>query len=125
MTTTKQIPQWCEDQLAKLDMVDWDRFTVGQDPKHGLTISVYGWIDREDEFKDFVIVVFYPESGDDGLQFYTTSSDEWTAEIHERLFGVEPESHNDCKRVENYMDIPNAIELDDQPAVAGTTEGDR
>lgn len=109
----EQIPEWCEDVLERLDMVMWDRFTVSDDPSAGRFYTVYGWIDRqEDEYKDFVVVRFFPETQNDLVSF-TTSSDQWTHEIHERIFG-ESTGHNDCKRVESHFDVPNAIELNEQ-----------
>lgn len=99
--------RWIEEQLAKLDMVEWDRFTLG-DWDGEQAVTVYGWLDREDEYKDFVLLILWPEG--EGI-YYTTSSDEWTHEIHSRLFDDDPDEHNDCRRVERTFDVPNAIEL--------------
>ncbi len=48
---------------------------------------------------------------------FTTSSDEWTEEIHERMFGDRPDEHNECQRVEHAFDIPNAVELHENAAI--------
>ncbi|MFC6809774.1 hypothetical protein ACFQGT_00295 [Natrialbaceae archaeon GCM10025810] len=98
-------------------MVMWDRFSVACDPPVGRFYTVYGWIDREtDDYKDFVVVRFFPET-DDNLVSFTTSSDKWTHEIHERIFG-ETAGHKDCKRVERHFDISNAVELHEQTTLA-------
>jgi len=104
-----------EDTLSTLDFVDWDRFVVGEEhPEHGDYINVYGWIPRNDGRADFVLVEFFPDTEDD-LMGFTTSSDEWTEEIYRRMFGEEPEEHNDCQRVEHTYEIPNAVTLNNQP----------
>ena len=101
-----------EDILTRLDFVEWDRFVVGDDSGgHGTYIEVYGWIDRDaDDYKDFVLVTFFPDTENE-LMGFTTSSDEWTQEIHRRMFDSEPKEHNDCQRVERTYDVPNAITL--------------
>jgi len=102
--------QWVEDTLERVQMVDWDRFVTGLHPKSGRYIKVYGWIDRDDEYKDFCIVTFQPDTSEN-LIGYTTSSDEHTDKIYRSLFDVEPDGHNDCPRVENYLDVSNSVEL--------------
>lgn len=109
---------WIAGKLADLDMVEWDRYTVGHRPDEGTEITVYGWIDREkDEYKDFVITSFYPET-DENIIWYTTSSDRYTGEIYRILYGEEPDDHNDCQRVEDTFDVPNAIELHEQTTLS-------
>jgi len=101
-----------EDLLSRLDMVEWDRFTVVEDYHDDTYINLYGWIDRPgDEYKDFVELQCWPDLGDNGIIGFTTSSDEHSEEIHRRLFG-EAAGHNDCQRVEHTFDVENAIELD-------------
>jgi len=100
-----------EDILGRLDMVEWDRFVEGNDPNiGGQYLNVYGWIDRDDDYKDFVMLRFWPKY-DPTLIGFTTSSDEHTEEIHERIYGEETDGHNACKRVEHTFDVENAIEL--------------
>jgi hypothetical protein len=96
-----------EGALRQLDFVEWDRFVEGVWEEGLKYVSVYGWIDREDEYKDFVEVTFW----DDGGRWFTTSSDEYTYRIHEILFDEPPEEHNACKRVEDHFDLRNQIEL--------------
>lgn len=106
--------EWVEEILDRLNMVEWDRFVVGDDPNIGAYIEVYGWIERDqDDYKDFVLVTFYPETEDRILGF-TTSSDRYTEEIHRRIFGEDPDGHNPCRRVEHVFDVENAIELGKQ-----------
>jgi len=106
--------RWIESNLRSCRIVEWDRFTVGNwNGKQ--SVSVYGWIDREDEYKDFVLVIFWPES--EGI-YYTTSSAEHTQEINRALFG-EDGDHNDCRRVEDTFNVSNAIMTD-----GGTVEDD-
>lgn len=115
---------WVENILSRLDMVEWDRFVVGnQEDGWGLYISVYGWIEREDDdYKDYVQVEFYPET-DRNLMGFTTSSERWTDEIYRRMFDAEPKDHNGCRRVEENFDIPNAIQLQEQSLNSASEQG--
>lgn len=101
--------EWIESKLSALDMVQWDRYAAGDWYGEQPHFTVYGWIDRQDEYKDFVVVIFWPENEN---FYFTTSSEEYTQEIYRRLVGEEPEKHNDCQRVEHTFDVENAIELD-------------
>lgn len=101
---------WIESQLSALSLVEWDRFTIG-DWNGTQSVSAYGWIDREDEYKDFVLIIFWAENEE---LYYISSSDEYTVEIHQTLFDESPEEHNDCRRVEHTFDVENAIELTEQ-----------
>jgi hypothetical protein len=100
-----------ERSLEALPFVQWDRFTEGTwyDDRH--YIVAYGWIDREDDHADYVQLVTW----NDGAQWYTTSSAAYTTRIGEILFDdFDSDDHDDCKRVEHYFDVPNAIELTEQ-----------
>lgn len=118
--SSDSIPSYVGDELAKLDFVSWDRFTIGTDPDRGTAINVYGWIDREDEYKDFVVVTFYVDT-DNGLISYVTSSARWTDEIARRLFGTSC-GHNECRRVEEYFGIENVVSLHDQSTLTEVHE---
>lgn len=97
MSTTDEI----EDTLAQLSFVQWDRYVgTGNGEVH-----VYGWIDRPDKYKDFVLVTFY----DDGISFIT-SSGKYSNMISKLLFG-EGDEHVPCKRVEDFYQVPNVIRL--------------
>jgi len=100
---------WIEGKLDDVEFVEWDRFTISDWFGQQQHVTVYGWIDRDDEYKDFVLVVFWPEIE----QFYfTTSSKEYTKEVYERLVGESPKHHNECNRVEDTFNVENAIELE-------------
>jgi len=108
----QQTKEWVEQTLERVDMVEWDRFVEGHDPNVlGSYVVAYGWIERKnDNYKDFVIVTFYADTAR-RLYEYTTSSDEWTEAIHRRLYDEPLENHNACQRVEEHLDVGNAIEL--------------
>jgi len=97
------------DELAALDFVTWDRYVKGRWGTCFDYVSIYGWIDREGEYKDFVEIIYW----DDGGKYFITSSAEYTNEIHEVLFDASPDEHNDCQRVENAVDIENVATLDE------------
>jgi len=100
--------RWIERKLRACRMVEWDRFTVG-DWGGEQAVSVYGWIDRDDEYHDFVLVIFWPES--EGV-YHTTSSAEYTEELTQLLHG-EDGGHNECHRVEDTFTVSNAVEVGD------------
>lgn len=105
-----QKPDWIAEILGRVGFVEWDRFTVGEMDGYQ-SVDVYGWIDRDDDYKDFVWSRFWPESE---TVEYTTSSDEYTEEIQRIWFGEESmREHNPCRRVENTFDVENAVELDE------------
>lgn len=71
--------------------------------------TVYGWIDRDDEYKDYIQIEIWPS---DEYVSFTTSSEEHTEEIHELLFGADTVGdHNECQRVENHFDVEQAVTL--------------
>jgi hypothetical protein len=98
---------WIGKQLVKTEFVTWDRFIVSERQGHTL-VDVYGWIDRDDDYKDFVWVRFWP---DNETFEYTTSSDEYSKRLGEIWFG-ESNEHSPCQRVEDTFDIPNRVELE-------------
>ncbi len=77
------------DILNALPFVLWDRCTVAGDET-----TIYGWIDRRDGRKDFVLVQFTGP-----LVGFTTSSARWSRTIHEVIYGPRAGDHNDCRRV--------------------------
>jgi len=95
-----------ESDLESMPFVNWDRFTTGDWGDYDY-VQVYGWIEREDNYKDFVLVILW----ENGERFFTTSSEKYTEDIFKVLFDEPLDEHNDCKRVENYLNIPNMIEL--------------
>jgi len=125
--THRPIPEtakeWVEGKLAKCTFVKWDRFVLAEDPEQdGLVITVYGWIDRQDEYKDFVTVEFW--TARDTVDF-TTSSEQYTERLHRLLIGEDLDSHNECRRVEHTFNVPNAVTLhEDQSLDAYTEDGE-
>ena len=101
---------WIAKLLPLLDFVEWDRFIVGRIEGYQHT-DVYGWIDRDDDYKDFVWARFWPTQ--EAVE-YTTSSDEHSDDIQRIWFGEDNlDDHNPCQRVEDVFDIDNAVELDE------------
>ena len=105
-----QNTEWIESRLDALGMVRWDRFTVEPNTEVGQIINVYGWIDRdEDNYKDFVLVRFMPETSDNYM-WYVTSSAEYTETISNILFGDDVD-HVDCQRVEDSFDVEDTTAI--------------
>jgi hypothetical protein len=91
--------------LARLDFVQWDRFTETDDEEWN-TIDIYGWIDRGDQYKDFVVLEY------DVVRdtfFYWTSSSKYSKELNE--VAIEGMDHKECIRVEDFINLPNVIKL--------------
>lgn len=100
--------EWITDLLERASVVEWDRFVV-EDHDGTQCVRVYGWIDREDEYKDFVIARFWP---DDEWLGFTTSSDEYSEWLQAEWFGEDSlDEHDSCRRVENAFSVENAIKL--------------
>lgn len=106
---------WIADTLAQLDFVQWDRwYELGSH-----RIAVFGWIAREeDEYKDFVLLVIDVDRTQ--VVGYHTSSAEYTETIAETV----EMAHSACKRVEDYLDVPNTVMLKDDRPSRDETEGD-
>ena len=94
--------------MEALDFVEWDRYTVGPWDENTESVTVYGWIDRKDLYKDYVQLTMW--EGTDNVWF-TTSSAEYTEEIYETLFDKPLENHQECQRVEDAVDLDNVVEL--------------
>ena len=93
--------------------VAWDRFVREDEPidqelrEASAIYSMYGWIEREDSYKDFIFVTFYW----DGYFTYWTSSAKYSEIFHERIQGS-TEGHTDCERIEEWFpDIKNVVRL--------------
>jgi len=107
--------EWIAEHLERAEFVDWDRFVVGSYHTGEQYVDVYGWIDRDDEYKDFVWTRFRPDNGPDPTMEFTTSSDDYSEELMRIWFGEESlDDHNECRRVEHAFDVENAIELGEQ-----------
>jgi len=88
---------WMQNQLQKLDFVEWDRFTEFKDENGQRVTRVFGWIDRPDEHEDFVQLEFL-ESGRE-IICLGTSSKRYSQKIAEILPGGD--EHVECQRVED------------------------
>ena len=84
-----------ENVLAKLSFINWDRY-FGE----GNNLTFFGWIDRKDKYKDFVVLDFSGEN-----IWFATSSKKYSREIADIL----NQTHSVCKRVEHFCDLPNVI----------------
>lgn len=93
-----------EDDLLKLDFVQWDRFL---EKDNG--IVVYGWIKRPDSHEDYVQLNYTGSEGEYELE-YTTSSKLFSKEIAKRL-NIDIEDHTDCQRIESTFKIHNMIRI--------------
>lgn len=91
--------EFIESILDKLDFVNWDRY-FGEDEN----LVFLGWIDREDNYKDFVVLDFSVRP-----IWFVTSSKKYSKKIGELL---EHRSHSECKRIEHDFDVKNVIKLE-------------
>jgi hypothetical protein len=83
--------------LEKFNFVNWDRYFGEAE-----NLTFFGWIDREDNKKDFLVLDFSLNP-----LWFATSSKIYSKKISE-ILGV---NHSDCKRVEDFCDIQNMIKL--------------
>ena len=97
-----------EEDMKKLDFVNWDRFSVNEE--NG-TVDLYGWIPRKDTHEDFVLLIYTSKHNTWDTKF-STSSKEKTKEIFKALRC--DEQHSNCKRVENVFAIKNCIHLSNE-----------
>ena len=76
--------------------VAWDRFT---ERPNGMT--VYGWIGREDAYKDFMVIIIDLAGRSYNIRFLTSSA-RYSEEFSRRSGGT---SHIASKRVEGVFDV--------------------
>lgn len=105
MKLTDQEREQITGKLNDFPEVNWDR-AAGADSSYG---CAFGWIDREDERKDFMVLHWWKQ--DDGLDFsFTTSSAALSEEMARRL--GHGDEHADCERVEDlFPDVARKILL--------------
>ncbi len=102
----EELKTYMEEDMQKLPFVNWDRFI-----EFGDDLDVYGWIDRKDSYKDFVLFKYkYIQEDDDWEMSYSNSSDKYSKAIFELLLC--PGIHESCKRVEHFFKIENCVKLD-------------
>jgi hypothetical protein len=109
--TNEAIKQMIELEIKKLPFVMWDRFHETKE-----SVVAFGWIEREDNYKDFVVLFWdHPTEIDIfNTQWdfgFTTSSAKYSKEIAELL---SIDGHADCQRIEDISEISNVIRLEDK-----------
>lgn len=90
---------WIEKVMNKLPFIKWDRYHYYKDTRP--IITVFGWIDREDSYKDFVVLEF--DTNKQLLYFIATSSAKYSKKISEILGS----KHFPCERVESTFEVDN------------------
>lgn len=96
---TKSNRKEVEKTLKKFKFVMWDRF-VHHDK---ICVTFYGWIDREDSYKDFLVATWT-----DGEWWWVTSSAKYDQQIKE-IFGEK--EGIPCQRVQYHFEVKNCIKL--------------
>lgn len=94
-----------ESILRQCTFVQWDRFVDCPDK-----ILVYGWMDRKDEYKDFIVVTFWKNGSPTG---YIQSSVKNAAKIR-KILGIKKSQSIPCMRVEHHFRVKNSIKLPPQ-----------
>jgi len=97
--------EWIEKVLSDLYFVNWDRFFVNR-YADTYVINIFGWIDREDSYKDFIDLEFDIHKQE--VYFIATSSAKYTQKIA-KILGC---GHLPCERIENNFKIKNSIILE-------------
>lgn len=82
--------KWIKETLDKLSFVKWDRYI-----DLGNYLEIYGWIDRDDDYKDFVLLEFNLKTKEGYC--LATSSSKYSKEISKLL--DEEDEHIDCVSV--------------------------
>lgn len=91
---------WLKPLLTGLSFVRWDRFIPFE-----IGMRVYGWINRDDSYKDFVVLDLIFGASPKAI-LIATSSAKYSKRIAEYL----ELQHNDCLRVETLgLDVPNIV----------------
>ena len=94
-----------EATLLPIEHVTWDRYTNSGD-----NWIIYGWIDREDAYKDFITVEFDFDADMSGFGYsYVTSSAKYSEYFHD-MFEMTDE-HVPCQRAENTFKNIETVKL--------------
>ena len=109
---------WIASNLNKLPFVKWDRLSylipprIEKDRSRGLWLVVFGWIDRKDAYKDFIVVDFEVVNKTPRVGVIQCSSKEYSEVAIKLLLGVEETiKHNSCFRVEDIGGVENCVKL--------------
>jgi hypothetical protein len=89
-----------EEHMNLYPEVAWDRFT---ERPNGMT--VYGWIGREDAYKDFMVLIIDLQGRSFFIRFITSSA-RYSKEFSLRAGGT---SHIACKRVEGVFAVRSTV----------------
>jgi hypothetical protein len=108
--------EWIAQTLNKLPFVNWDRASflvpphIRKNRERGFWLVVFGWIEREDAYKDFIVVDF--EIGEHGklAGVLSCSSKQYSEEATKTIMG-EKVQHNSCFRAENIGGILNCVKI--------------
>ncbi len=101
------VKSWMKGILERCNYITWDRYVMYQAGDDFCT--VYGWIKREDEYKDFAVIEFNLTKKEIG--FVITSSAKYSEQFNKDTDGLEIE-HNHCKRIEDdFPDLKNCVRL--------------
>lgn len=117
LTTSER--EWIASTLNKLPFVSWDRMHFLSPPRieerncRGFWLAVFGWIDREDAYKDFIILDFQITKKKMWASVFSCSSKKFSEEATKIIMG-EGTEHNDCFRAERISGIKNSIKLGDE-----------
>lgn len=107
--------EWIASTLNKLPFVIWDRASflmppyIAKDRIRRWWLAVFGWIEREDAYKDFIAIDFeiHPQYGRIA-GVISTSSKKHSKEAVELIMGKQA-PHNDCFRVEEITGVRNSV----------------
>ena len=108
---THNFQDFIEEKLEFLDFVEWDRCIQWREEDGPNVVRVFGWIEREDDYKDFVHLEFNADVDGFEVIFLGTSSSEYSEEINDRLHDGGEYAH--CHRVEDQFEVENAVELEE------------
>lgn len=112
MVEQAEVGEKIEAMLEALYFVEWDRFTRTSDGD-AAEYNFYGWIQRKDEYKDFVVLSLL----NDEDWWWITSSSKRSKQIGKIVDGVDGPDESPCKRVEHYFDIDNAVNENEETEV--------
>lgn len=105
LDTTRPLHRRISAACNALPFVTWDRFVTGTLDGHSY-VEIYGWINRADGQRDFVLIVSWTHW--DSVE-YVTSSAKFSAEIGRILYG-DKSDHNDCIRAADVFALDQTVE---------------
>jgi len=88
--------------LLKFTFVMWDRFI-----DLGNILQFYGWMERGDRYKDFIVLCIDKNTGNTG---YTNSSEKNASKIR-KILKIKKSGTSQCQRVEHHYGVKNSIKL--------------